>query len=142
MKSTLRFARYGWAAPYSLVGLLLGFVAVLFGANARVVSGAIEIGGGLLGRWLKRLPPRINFSAITFGHIILGVDHRALAQLRAHELVHVRQYERWGPLYLPAYLASSLFALLRGGNPYRDNHFEREAFALEAAHAARPRQRA
>jgi hypothetical protein len=47
---------------------------------------------------------------------------------RAHERVHVRQCERWGIFFLPAYLGGSLWAAMRGGDPYRDNPFEREAF--------------
>ena len=129
MRTTLRLARYFWAAPYSLVGLLLGVVAVLLGATGRRASGALEFGGGGLGRLLRWLPSQLSFSAITFGHVILGVDHATLAQMRAHEQVHVRQYERWGPLYVPAYLLSSLVELLRGRNPYRDNYFERQAYA-------------
>ncbi|MDO8964417.1 MAG: hypothetical protein Q7W30_08015 [Coriobacteriia bacterium] len=46
-----------------------------------------------------------------------------------HEHVHVRQYERWGPFFLPAYAISSLVQLARGGDPYRDNRFERQAYA-------------
>ena len=46
-----------------------------------------------------------------------------------HERIHVRQCERWGPLFLPAYLLASAFIALRGGNPYLDNPFEREAYA-------------
>jgi hypothetical protein len=53
-----------------------------------------------------------------------------LDHCRTHELVHVRQYERWGPLFVPAYLASSAIIWLRGGDPYRDNPFEREAYAV------------
>lgn len=41
-----------------------------------------------------------------------------------HELVHVRQYELWGPLFVPIYLIASLWAHGRGGNAYRDNRFE------------------
>jgi hypothetical protein len=41
--------------------------------------------------------------------------------------VHVRQYEHWGPLFVPAYLAASLWALLRGRDPYYHNWFEMEA---------------
>jgi hypothetical protein len=52
--------------------------------------------------------------------------------VRAHEQVHVRQYERWGPLFVPAYLLSSLVELLRGRRPYRDNWFEREAYGKTA----------
>lgn len=127
--------RYAWAAPYSLVGLLLGLVAVAFGARARLRAGAMEFSGGLLGEWLKRLPPAFCFSAITFGHVILGTDPLSLDCLREHEHVHVRQYERWGLLYVPAYLLSSLIELLRGRNPYRDNYFEREAYARAPARA-------
>jgi hypothetical protein len=126
---TLRVAKYFWAAPYSLLGLLLGLVAVLLGATGRRASGALEFGGGGMGRLLRWLPPRLSFSAITFGHVILGVDHATLAEMREHEQVHVRQYERWGPLYVPAYLVSSLVEFLRGRNPYRDNYFERQAYA-------------
>ena len=43
----------------------------------------------------------------------------------------MRQYERWGPFFLPAYLLSSLVALLLGRDPYLDNRFEREAFRDE-----------
>ena len=46
---------------------------------------------------------------------------------RAHERVHVRQYEWWGPLFVPAYLLAGLWALIHGGHPYFDNRFEREA---------------
>jgi hypothetical protein len=67
--------------------------------------------------------------------VILGVDRATLAAVRAHEQVHVRQYERWGVLFVPAYLASSAVQLLRGGRPYLDNRFEREARASDAAHA-------
>ena len=128
-----RLLRYGWAAPYSLLGLVLGLVAAVFGATARLRGGAIEFGGGLLGEWLGRMPPALSFSAVTFGHVILGTDHLSLARLREHEHVHVRQYERWGPLYVPAYLLSSLVELVRGRNPYRDNYFEREAYARAPA---------
>jgi hypothetical protein len=44
--------------------------------------------------------------------------------------VHVRQYERWGPLFVPAYLVSSLVLWLRGRDPYWDNPFEVEARRL------------
>jgi hypothetical protein len=47
---------------------------------------------------------------------------------REHELVHVRQYERWGPLFVPAYLLCWLVQMLRGKSGYWDNPFEREAY--------------
>ncbi len=58
---------------------------------------------------------------------MLAVDRPALDRTRAHERVHVRQYERWGPLFLPAYLAASLCAVARGRHAYFGNCFEREA---------------
>ena len=66
--------------------------------------------------------------AMTFGHVILGQTAAALDLARNHELVHVRQYERFGPLFVPLYLWHSFRAWLRGGDPYRDNPFEQEAF--------------
>jgi hypothetical protein len=128
-----RLFRYFWAFPYTLLGLLLGGVAALLGATVRRHHGVIEIYGGLAGAAIARLPGILGFSAMTLGHVILAVDRSALAQLRRHEHVHVRQYERWGPLFLPAYLLSSLVQLLRGRNPYRENHFERQAYALAPA---------
>jgi hypothetical protein len=118
-----------WAAPCSAVGLLCGLLALLSGARMQIRLGALEFGGGRFGRWVSRLPPPVNFSAITFGHVILGTDLATLDAVRAHEQVHVRQYERWGLLFFPAYLLSSLVQFVRRRDPYFDNHFEREAYA-------------
>ena len=133
MASASRLLRYLWAAPYTLLGVLLGALALLFGAQWRKHHGVLEFFGGALGRGVAALPRPLGFGAMTLGHVILAVDRSQLAQLRRHEWVHVRQYERWGPLFLPAYLLSSLLQLLRGRNPYRENHFERQAYALAPA---------
>jgi hypothetical protein len=77
--------------------------------------------------WPRKLGWR--YRAITFGHVVLCVD-RADDQLIAHELVHVRQYERWGPLFVPAYIAASGAAKARGGRAYADNHFEMAARSI------------
>jgi len=140
VKSAMRLLAYAWAAPYSAAGLVFGALAMLFGARAHVRQGALEFGGGRLGSLLSRLPAPFGFSAITFGHVILGIDHAALATCRAHEQVHVRQYERWGPFFVPAYLLSSLAQLVQGRRPYLDNRFEREAWSKAGVTAAkRPR---
>ncbi|MBE7369879.1 signal peptide prediction [Ramlibacter pallidus] len=133
MATASRLLRYVWAGPYTAVGLLLGALALLFGGQWRTHGGVMEFFGGRIGAALARLPRSLGFSAMTLGHVILAVDRSALAQLRRHEWVHVRQYERWGPLFVPAYLLSSLLQLLRGRNPYRENHFERQAYALAPA---------
>ena len=123
-----KLARYAWAAPSSALGLLLAAAFYAGGAQARVVRGVLEVGGGRLGRLAGRMPPAVRFSALTLGHVILGLDHSSLDACRRHEHVHVRQYERYGPFFLPLYAASSLWQWLRGRHPYLDNHFERQAF--------------
>jgi len=42
----------------------------------------------------------------------------------AHECEHIRQWQRFGPLYLPLYFGSSAVASLRGRPAYWDNRFE------------------
>lgn len=119
--------RYAWASPATVAGLCIALVALAGGATVHRVDGVLEVAGGSIGRGVSRLGPRFGFCAITLGHVILGTDHRVLAQCRAHEQVHVRQYERWGLVFLPLYAASSLWQAVRGGRPYQDNHFERQA---------------
>jgi hypothetical protein len=124
----MRVCAYVWASPYTVVGLALGGLAAALGARWRWTDGAVEVAGGLAGRWLARR--RVPFAALTLGHVVLAVDARSLAALRAHEREHVRQYERWGALFGPAYLLSSLWQGLRGADPYRSNRFERQAYAV------------
>jgi hypothetical protein len=62
--------------------------------------------------------------------VVLARTDPDLDATRAHERVHVRQCERWGPLFIPAYLSSSAWAAIRGEDAYRDNGFEREAYEL------------
>jgi hypothetical protein len=126
-----RVAAYAWTAPNTLLGLAGGLAMLLLGGRVQPVQGTLEFHGGLPGRIASRAPPRLRFSAITLGHVILGVDAAELSAARAHEQVHVRQYERWGPAFLPAYAFSSAWQVLRGRHLYRDNAFEIEARALE-----------
>jgi hypothetical protein len=126
---SLAAVRYAWAAPASLVGLLLGLACVARGATVRKVDGVIEIAGGRTHRIVAMLPRRLRFGAITLGHVVIGLDHDLLRDVRGHERIHVRQYERWGALFFPLYVGSSVLQLLRGKDPYLNNCFEREAFA-------------
>ena len=119
--------RYAWAAPATLVGLAAAGAAVSLGARARVVRGAIEVSGGRLAAAVARLPAGMRFSAITFGHVILGLAPDVLDRLRSHEQAHVRQYERWGLLFFPLYAGASVVAWLGHRSPYWHNHFEAEA---------------
>lgn len=121
--------RYLWAFPTTCVGLLFLPLALLSGGGYHVVDGVLEIHGGLVDRFLRRCTLlEGGASAMTLGHVVLGRDELLLELTRPHERVHVRQCERWGIFFLPAYGIASLIALARGGNVYRDNAFEREAY--------------
>ena len=85
----------------------------------------VEFWGGL-GGWLLRYVFRAR--AITFGHTVLARSVADLDTTHEHELIHVRQYERWGLLMVPAYLLYGLILWLRGRHPYLDNPFEQQAF--------------
>jgi len=65
---------------------------------------------------------------MTLGHVVLGGSPQALDATRNHELVHVEQYERWGPAFIPAYFLCALLLRLQGRHGYWDNPFEREAY--------------
>lgn len=110
-----------------MLGLAIGLMGSCFGGRMRVKDGVVEFYGGWA-EWLIDHFPGGPFAACTLGHTILGRTAAALDLTRAHEHIHVRQYERWGPLFLPLYAGSSLLAWLGGRRPYRDNRFEREAY--------------
>ena len=112
--------RYWWAGPNSLVGLVGGLTTRSRPVRWRGVLLFEDAGGGLA-RFLRWR----GFAAITLGHVI--VANRPLSDgLLAHELEHVAQHERWGPLYYPAYLLGSVLG-------YRRNPFERAAFRASSA---------
>lgn len=128
----MNFIRYLWAFPNTLIGLSLSSLAFISGGHAAFSRGILEAHGGML-KWILRycVPIPGGAHAITFGHVVLARDAAALDSSRTHERVHVRQYERWGPLFIPAYLLISLFLLLSGRDSYRENFFEKEAFRQE-----------
>jgi hypothetical protein len=106
-----------WAAPNSAIGL----VFALFFKRRRAIGGILLCEGAT---WPARLG--WHYRAITFGHVVLAVDELDDETL-AHERAHVAQFERWGPLFIPAYLCAALVASLKGGRAYWDNHFEVQA---------------
>ena len=120
-----------WAGPWSLFGVALGALGLATGGGVQVRCGVLEFYGGATTWMLSKAPLSGNGAlAMTLGHTVLGQTPAALDCCRSHELVHVRQYERWGPLFVPVYFACSGWIWLRGGDPYRDNPFEREAYAV------------
>lgn len=133
-----RLLRALWASPNTLLGLVLVAAGLVTRGRARVVDGVLEAHGGLVTWLLRRLPVGGGgAAAMTLGHVVVGLDEDRLAMTRAHERVHVAQYERWGPLFLPAYALSSALCACTGRHPYRDNRFEREAYEADAARRAR-----
>lgn len=115
-----------WASPTTIPAMLYGTLSMLFGTKVRRVSHTLEFHGGPVSWFLSRTPVRAR--AMTLGHVIFGQDECALDECREHEWVHVRQYERWGLLFVPTYLLCSAVLKLRGRNAYFENPFEAEAF--------------
>jgi hypothetical protein len=123
------FSKYLWALPMSCVGILVLPFVLASGGTVSFGSGIIEAEGGLLAPILSRMFSRFPIDAITIGHVILGYSRESLIRCRVHERIHVRQYERWGPIFPFLYLASSSIAIMRGKDPYRNNIFEQAAFS-------------
>lgn len=128
MQTLIKFFKYVWPIPYTFIGLWLGGIAMLLGAQAQVISGVVEFHGGFISRLVTQLPILNRFVAITLGHTILAKNASVLNVYRAHEHVHVKQYERWGLFFVPVYLILSLLALMQGKRAYLDNRFEQEAY--------------
>jgi len=117
-----------WAFPATAIGLVLATLAIAAGGRIRAVDGVIEAHGGVLPWILRRLPlVKGGASAVTLGHVVLATDRTTLDRTRRHERAHVRQYQRWGPFLIPAYLLVGLWLTLRGRDAYFDNPFEQDA---------------
>ena len=117
-----------WAIPATLLGVAAGLVGLATGGRVQRVGRVLEFHGGFVTWLLAHLPLAGGAAAMTLGHVVLGRSLEDLEWSREHELVHVRQYERWGPFFIPAYLSCSAWLWLRGKNAYLDNPFEREAY--------------
>ena len=127
---------YLWASPTTCVGLLAGGLALATGGRVQIKRGVLEFSGGFWGWYFTKT----GFAAMTLGHAIVGLDRECLDFARDHEHVHVRQVERWGPFFLPAYLLASLWAGTTGRDPYRDNVFEVEAYDEDERRRAHRRE--
>jgi len=128
MATLKTWGRILWASPWSLWGLSVGFAAMLTGAKAQRSGRLIEFWGGFLPLFLRYFPFVAGSPVATFGHVVLGRTQRHLEACRPHQLIHVRQYECWGPLFIPTYIGWWFFLWCAGKRPYYDNPFEREAF--------------
>jgi hypothetical protein len=117
-----------WASPYSLIGLAVGLVGMLYGGKGRWRDGAIEFYEGGTQWCVRHLPLGESTIGITLGHVILGQTAAGLEFAGKHERVHVRQFELWGPFMGPAYLLSSAWLWASGRDAYLDNPFEVQAY--------------
>ena len=122
-----------WAGPCSALGLFCGTLALATGGRVQRVGRVIEFHGGILNWLLRRVPIAGGAAAMTLGHCVIARSVEDLDRCRRHELVHVGQYERWGPLFVPAYLACSAWQWVQSRDPYLDNPFEIEAYDADAA---------
>ncbi len=116
-----------WAAPCSLIGLVLAALPLALGGRAIWSAGALEVIWRPTLASCGPIAQQLRFRGIVFGHVILAVTAEELERIGPHERIHVQQYERWGPLFFVAYGLSSLWQLLQGRDPYWDNHFEIQA---------------
>ena len=122
-----------WASPWTLLGLFAGLLAIASGGAMQRTGKVVECYGGVLGWLLAKAPILGGASAMTLGHVVLGRTLAEIERTREHEAVHVAQYERWGLFFIPAYFACSIWLWFRGGHPYFDNPFEREAYGKSSS---------
>jgi hypothetical protein len=119
--------RHGWACPYTLLGLGVYWVPFLGTRNIIRYRGTIGVVGPGVERILRLVPIPGGAAALTLGHAILATSEDTFLSTWEHEWVHVQQYERWGPAFVPAYLVAGLWQRMRGRDAYWDNPFEVEA---------------
>lgn len=132
--------QYIWASPATLIGAGMTGVALIAGARLCIHTGVLEVSFRPRRSWSSKAVKRLPFSAITLGHVVVACSEMEQEYLRAHERVHVAQFERWGALLLLAYPAESALQFLLGRLPYLDNRFEVPARvkAANCSHAGVP----
>ena len=126
IRGLLLVPQYVWAFPWTLLGLIIGSLGLLTGGKVQRHGAVFEFHGGAVRWFLERMPNQVM--AMTIGFTVMGVTRAGLDVSRDHEMIHVAQYGRWGPLFVPAYMVSSLYIRMKGGRAYRDNPFEVEAY--------------
>ncbi len=120
-----------WVLPVSLPAAALALLGRATGGHLALQDGVLEAAGGVLPPVLTLLNPRLRIAAITLGHVVLARTRDDLERTRTHERVHVRQFERWGPLFPLLYLGAGAVMFLRGRRAYWDNPYEQEAREAE-----------
>lgn len=115
-----------WASPLTVFGLLLALPIVLFRGHIQLVRGhtfAVLV-RGRVADFLLRRHPFGSMNAMALGHVVIAAHEGLSSRVLIHELAHVRQAARWGIVFPFAYLASSVWAAIRGRDAYWHNRFE------------------
>lgn len=136
----LGLLRLLWAGPLTLFGLLLALPVWLRGGRLRILRGqaCALLADGPAADWLLQRHPMGAMNAMAIGHVVVAARDGLSSRILTHELEHVRQAERWGPLFPLLYLGSSSWQWLRGRNLYWHNHFEVAARAAEKSTHCKP----
>ena len=120
---------------WTSVNTMLGFFYGMFSGMVAAISGndfTISYGGGSMRFSGSDLPfMHGETKAVTIGnttHYRTGSLSRARSRciVLEHEAWHVRQYQRWGPLFLPVYAATSL---VEGYDNWMERAAQRAALA-------------
>ena len=126
-----------WALPLTALALLVAAITGIFDRKQRIshvkyaqAATVFVVHGQYLGALLRHHPLG-QMHAVALGCCILAQDKACADRTLTHELVHVGQALRWGLMFPLAYSLASLWAWARGGDLYRDNVFEKAAFAAE-----------
>jgi RHS repeat-associated protein len=106
-----------WAAPNSALGLAAGVAGIPFGAEPVVGNNSIQFLNYPLGGGALTLGNVVLYGGGTAPGDVGNFYNFGIHNLGAHEMAHTFQYERLGPLFLPAYF-------LGGGGIGRDNPLE------------------
>lgn len=133
----IKLCKIAWASPWTLFGLLIGFACIPFSGKITFYRGTFGCYGRGVALLLRKVPIGGGARAMTLGHTILACDRATLISTHPHELVHVRQYERWGPFFVPAYWLCGIWLWWNNGDAYWDNPFEKEAYRLESEYINR-----
>jgi hypothetical protein len=124
----VRSPRNLWrAAPGDLMGWIVMRGCGIRGPGRAVQSGEVSVllvEHPKVGRYFAMATMPIQ--AQTLGRYVLSRGPIPAHTLE-HEIEHVRQWTRFGPLYLPLYFGSSAVELLHRRRPYWDNRFESAA---------------
>ena len=114
-------AGFVWTLPNTVLGTVIGLLTFHL---PRLSSGVLLFDRGPRG--VSAILSRLGRTAMTVGFVVIGTEP-VRGELLRHELVHVRQYRVWGPLFLPLY-----------GALYLRYGYDRHPFELAAFRGAGP----